>query len=303
MNALEQVNALENGKGIQYLLDSAYQIFNSPIYMIDAFYNLIAFSGVPTGEPFWIELIKTGTFDMNALQLMANEDVVKTVSYSDKIVRLRHEQWKSGLISGQIFNGDNIWVGLTTMYEETPFDSQKMAAFEKLMGKISGEIHDYEYFTKQPAIFFENTINRLLDKSVQNTPVNNPQAQIMHYGLEKYLYVAVVNVTRNNILENVHHSRLEYFKSLLKTRYKSFRYAAYSDHIVMLMSSKLANFNEEPLLGNDYDLFEINNLFVGISSVFENIYDFRTHYDQAVTALKNGMNSSGGQRVFLFDNP
>ena len=301
MNVLEQVNALENGKGIQYLLDSACKIFNSPVYVIDAFYNLIAFSGVLADEPFWNELIKTGTFGMNALVLMANENLVRDVSYSDKIVRLKNDEWKSGLISGHIFNRDNIWVGETTMSENIPFDTERIAAFEVLIGKISSEIRDYEYFTKQPTIFFENTINRLLDKTVKNTLVNNPQAEIMHYGLENYLYVAVVSVARNNILENVHRSRLAYFQSLLKTKYKSFRYAAYMDHIVMLMSSKLKNFYEEPLLGQDYSLFELNDLFVGISNSFENIYELRDYYDQALTALKDGMKSNSGQRVFLYD--
>jgi len=302
MNVLEQVNALENGKGIQYLLDCAYNIFNNPVYVIDAFYNLIAFSGVPADEPFWNELIKRGTFGADAMELMASENVVREVSYSDKIVHLKCDEWKSGLITGHIFNRDNIWVGETTISEREPFDAERIAAFEILLGKISSEIHDYEYFTKQPAVFFENTIKKLLDNSVENTLVNNPQAQIMHYGLENYLYVAVVSVTRYNILENVHRNRLEYFKSLLKTRYKSFRYATYMDKIVMLMGSKLKDYNEEPLLGQDYDLFELNDLFVGISSSFETIYEFRNYYDQALSALENGMKSSSGKRVFLFGN-
>ena len=300
MGVLEQVKGLENGKGIQYLVDSAYEIFDSPLYVIDAFYNVIAFSGVLSDEPFWNELIKTGTFGATAMELMANENVIRDVSYSDRIVRLKSTEWKSGLITGHIFNRDNIWVGETTMSERIPFDMEKMAAFEMLLGKISSEIHDYEYFTKQPIIFFENTINKLLDKTVENTLVNNPQAQIIHYGLENYLYVAVVRAARNNILENVHRSRLAYFQSMLKTRYKSFRYAAYMDHIVMLMSSKSGNFYENPLLGDDYDLFELNNLYAGISGSFENIYELRNYYDQAVAALDDGIKSGSGQRVFLY---
>ena len=143
MNALERISTLENGKGIQYLLDCACKIFNSPVYVIDSFYNLIAFSGVPEDEPFWNELIKNGTFDQNALELMADENVVKNVSYSDKIVRLKSSKLKNCLISGHIFNGDNIWVGETTMAENITFDIDKMNAFEMLMGKISSEIHDY----------------------------------------------------------------------------------------------------------------------------------------------------------------
>ena len=300
MNALEQVSALENGKGIQYLLDSAYKIFSSPVYVIDAFYNLIAYSDTPADELFWNELVKTGTFDINALELMANENVVRDVSYSDKIVRLSCDEWKSSLLSGHFFNGDNIWVGEVTMYEYVPFDTEKMAAFEMLLYKISLEIHDYEYFTKQPNVFFENTINKLLDKNVKNTLVNNPQAQIMHYGFERYLNVAVVSVERKNILTHIHRNRLEYFKSMLKTRYQSFRYAVYADKIVMLMGSNNKDFYGASFFTPNTGLFEENGLYMGISGSYENVYETSHYYDQALTALQKGMESS--QRVFLFES-
>ena len=43
MNLPDQISAMVNGKGVQYLLDSARVAFTCPVYVIDAFYNLIAF--------------------------------------------------------------------------------------------------------------------------------------------------------------------------------------------------------------------------------------------------------------------
>jgi len=303
MNVLEQVKALENGKGVQYLLDCACKIFSSPIYVIDSFYNLIASSDVPVDEPFWNELIKMGTFDLNAMEMMAVENVVRDVSNSDNIVHLKSNKWNNRLILGRIFNGDNIWVGQTTMSENIPFDTERTAAFEMLNVKISSEIHDYDYFTKLPTAFFENTIIKLLDTTIKNTSINNPQAQIMHYGLDRYLYVAVVNVERNNILENVHQNRLLYFRSFLKTMYKSFQYAIYTDKIVILMSSKHKDFYGTSFFAPNNDLFEENSLYIGVSGSFEDVYETREYYDHALAALKNGMKSGSGERVFLFDKP
>jgi len=298
MNTQDRISVLENGKGIQYLLDTAYIVFNSPVYVIDAFYNLIAYSGVPADEPFWSELIKTGTFDADAKELMASENVVRDVSNSGKIVRLKYDGWKHNLITGHIYNGDNIWVGETTISENIPFDAERTAAFELLLDKISGEIHDYEYFTKQPAIFFENTINKLLDKTVSNTPVNNPQAQIMYYGLERYLNVAVVDAVRDNIMESVHRSRLAYFRSLLKNKYQFFQYAIYEDQIVALMSSKYDNFDWVSFLTANTGFFQENGLYAGISGSFSDVYDMRRFYDQAVAALAKGIAGKNGARVF-----
>jgi len=299
MNLVEKVEALEIGKGVQYLMDCAYKLFSSPVYVIDSFYNLIAFSGVPADDPVWSELIKTGTFGMDAMEQMADGNLLKDVSYSEKITRLESDKWNDSLISGRIFNGDDIWIGQTTMSEHIPFDAERTAAFEILLDKISAEIRSYDYFTKIPAEFFENAIKRLLDKTVENTLVNNPQAQIMHYGLAHYLYVAVVSAARNNILEKVHRNRLMYFQSLLKSRYKSYRFAIQADHIVMLMGSDHGEYNKALPLGSDDNFFVHNGLCVGVSDGFENIYDMRRYYDQAVAALDTCLAMDGGRRVFL----
>jgi len=300
---LEQVKALENEKGIQYLIDSACKIFNNPIYMIDVYYNLIAYSDIPVDDFIWNELITTGTFSLQALELMVKENVLEDLTNSYKTILLKRDSWKGGRMSGHIFNKENIWVGQMTMYEyNSPFDTETMAAYEALLDKISCEIRDYDYFIALAITNSENRINELLDKAFNNPLVYNPQAQILYSGFEDYLYVAVVKIARNNIIDNVYLSRLAYFKSLLKTKYKSFKYAVYADYIVMLMSSKYNDFYDEQFFYKDNNLFKQNKMFVGISNSFENIYELREYYDQAVATLKNGIEKNNGRRVFLYNN-
>ena len=150
-----------------------------------------------------------------------------------------------------------------------------------------------------PTAFFENTIKKLLDKNIKNTSINNPQAQIIHYGLQKYLYVAVVEVPRNEILKNVHKNRLAYFKSMLKNKYKFFQYAIYMDQIVMLMSSDKQDFYGTSFFATNASFFVENGLYAGISNSYENVYETNLYYEQAAAALKKGMESKSGERVFL----
>ena len=302
MSVLEQVKILENGKGIQYLLDSAYKIFNNPIYMVDAYYNLIAASDNPAADSFWNEVISTGTFHTNSLDIIEKEDVLTVISASKKIALIKYDKWECARMTGHIFNRDNNWVGQTTMHAFIPFDEDRTAAFEMLTEKISCEIYDYEYFNKLPTEFHNDTINKFLDKAVKNTIINIPHTQVMYYGFEKYLYAAVVRVARNNILENIHQNRLAYFRSLLKTKYKSFKYAIHEDNIVMLMSSKFKDFYEAAFFAPNDILLEENGLHIGTSESFENMLEMRQYYDQAFSALENGMKSNNSQRVFFYGN-
>jgi len=302
MSKLEQVKSLENGKGIQYLLNSAYKIFNNPIFMIDSNYNMISVTDVPVDDHNWNELATTGTFSQKTMHLLANEGLIEDISNSEKIVILRSEKLKYAKMSGHVFNRDNIRVGLVMMSEcNTPFNEEIMAAFEALEDKITFEIRDYDYFTMLAMTFHEDKINLLLDGAVNDPLLYNPQAQILYDGFDDYLYVAVVSVERNNILENVHRNRMEYFKSMLKTKYKSFKCSVYSDYIVMLMSSKHNNYYGVPFFNTNAGFFEQNGLSMGISGSFENMYELRQYYEQAVAALTSGLGRKDGRRIFPHD--
>ena len=302
MNEIDQVNALESGKGVQYLLDSAYRIFSCPIYVVDSLYNLIAYSGVPTAEyHVWHDLLKIGTFNANGMEEMQSENLVRDLYYSGKIMRISSNIWPHNLISGHLYNADKNWIGQTTLSEFVPLDTERMAAFEILVDKISGEIGNYEFFLRQPAILFEKAIHKLLDVTVKNTRLNNAPAEIMNYHLAHYLYVAVVSVSRNNYPESIRQSRLEYFRSMLKTKYQDFKYAIYENQIVMLMSAKDKAFYDLPFFAPSTELFEENGFYLGVSHSFEDIYDMRRYYDQAAAALKKGTESGLGERVFLYD--
>ena len=70
----------------------------------------------------------------------------------------------------------------------------------------------------------------------------------------------------------------------------------------MLMSSKNNKFSPEWILGNRENPFEQNNLFVGISSSFENLYDLQKYYNEAISALKDGIAGSSGRHIFLYND-
>ena len=299
MDKAEQVRAIENGNGIQFLLNSAYVILNNPIYVIDINYNLLAYTNVPIDDPNWNELITTGSFSLKTLEILANEGLIESITNVDKTVILRNEKLKYAKMAGHFFNRDNINVGIAMMTESNvPFDAENVAAFEMLAVKITDEIRTYDYFTMLAMTFHEDKINQLLDGAVKNPLLYNPQAQVLYNNFDDYLYVAVVSVEQHDILENVHRNRLEYFKSMLKTMFPFFKYSVYSDYIVILMSSKNKNYSGTPFFNIEAELFERNGFFIGLSDSFENIYELRIYYDQAVTALLNGIRNKDGRRFF-----
>ncbi|MCL2319115.1 MAG: hypothetical protein FWC45_03440 [Treponema sp.] len=299
MSKLAEINALENGKGIQYLLDTAYRIFHNPIVIHDTNYNLVAYTDVVTDDPLWNELISTGTFGMKTQEFYARECFTENVANADKLAILKSDTLKYDRISGYIFNRDNIKVAIVIIVGcNTPFEEDDPAAFELFADKLTGEIKDDKYFTEFGRAYHEVIINKLLNRVIRDPKIYTPHVQILYDDFTDYLYLAVVDVTHSNI----HQNRLAYFKSLLESRFRTFKFAVHSDYVVMIMSSKNKIQSKECFFNGSDAIFEQNNLFVGISSGFENFYELPEYYDKAVTALKKGISDSSGQRIFLYND-
>ena len=299
MNKLEQVKAIKNGKGIQYLLNTAKMIFHNPLSTADMYYRLIALTDYIVDDSMWNELIATGSISMTGQEALAKKDFLEKIANADKSVIVRNDQMKHGRMVGYFFNRENIKAGLLAMYEyDTPFDDESRAAFELLASKITREIRNDEYFTTFGRAFHEDMIKRLLDGVIKDPSVYTPHVQVLYDGFEDYLHVAVVDVSRNDIQQN----NLEYVKNSLMSKNQSYKYAIYSDYIVVIMSSKQRCSCYVPFFDQDNSLFEQNDIFVGIGNSFESLYELRVYYDQAVAAIKSGVESKSGQRVFTYNN-
>jgi len=300
MTMMEEVKALECGRGIQSLLDSAYSIFKNPMYVIDVYYNLLAFTDVPVDDPVWNELITTGSFSTQTLEILASEGFIEEISNADKSILLKSDKFKLSRLCNFFFNAEKTAVGIAAMYDSNvPIEGDYIAAFEAFTEKITEEVQSHDYFAMLAMSFYEDKINNLLDGSVKNPLISNPDVQLLYNGFDDYLYVAVVQAEQKNKIDMVHQSRLEYFQSMLKTFHPLFKYSIYSNHIVILLSSKHMNANISSVFSAAAALFEQNGLSMGISHGFENLYDLRIYYDQAALALKRGLEDKGSRGLFF----
>jgi len=300
MNKFQQIKNLETGKGIQYLLDAGYEIFSNPIVMFDTYYMLIAYTDVTTDDPVWNELISTGTFSMTEQAFFSSERFTEDVANADKLVVMKSEKLKYDRILGNVFNREHIKVANLVMVESlAPFETDTQTAFEALVDKITNEIRNDDHYTAYGREYHHTIITKILDREITDTKIYTGHVQILYDGFEDYLYVAVVDVTQNSAKGD---DRLAYFRDLLKKRYPSFKFAVYSGYVLMIVSSKYDIFSSEGILGGHENPFDQNNLFTGISGSFENLYELEKYYNEAITALKNGIAGNSGGHVFLYNN-
>jgi len=296
------IDNLDIKDDFQGLLDSAYKIFKNPLLIHDINFKLMAFTDVPVDDPFWKELTSTGTYTTETQELFSKLNILEDIANTDKYVILKSNQWKFQKIVGYIVNKDNIKVAVLVMYaSNAPFDSDDAAAFEKLIDKISCKVKNDDNYIKIGRLFHQQIIIKLLDRVIQEPVKHTPQVQMIFDDFKDYLYVAVIDIMQNSLrAEANHQERLLYFKSFFESKYPLYKYAIYSDYLVIIMSSKHRADNSEQFFDEENDFINQNNLFIGISSSFENLYELHKYYDQAVTALKKGIEQKKSKRVFVY---
>jgi hypothetical protein len=296
MTKLEQVKQIENGKGVQFLLDAACEIFQNPIVMFDTNYDLKAYTDLVTDDPIWNEIVSTGTFSMKTQEFFAAECFTEEVANANKLVILKSSKLKYDRVISYIFNRDRIKVAVIVMVAcNNSLSADDLIAFNAFAEKITAKIRNDEHYTAYGKIFHHELIGKILDGYIKDTRIYAPQIQILYDGFESYLYLAVVTVRQSGM----RHDKLAFIRDLLMERYKSFKFAIYSDYIIILMSSKKDSFVVNRVLLRNKEFFEQYDIFAGISSSFESMYELRTYYDEAVIALKNGLNNKENKRIFL----
>ena len=290
MGKLEKIDSLENGKGIQHLLDAAYGVFHNPICIFDTGYILLANSEGECDDPLWQELISTGTFCQETLVFISSMHFAVLDADADTLAVMKSPKLAHDRLNVKLHNRNGVRVASLLMIGyNVPLAEDDQASLVKLAKKIELEIMDDENFNIYGYKSHETIINNLLNRIFDDPKIYTAHIQILYDGFEDYLHLAVVDVGQNDI-----HQIME----VLESRYPAYKFAIYSGFIVIIMSSRLKDFQDVQFI--DESLFFENNMFAGVSDSFENMYELRDYYDQALAELKRGIKANNDQRVFFY---
>lgn len=295
---IEQIEALKVGKGIQHLLDEAYKIFGNPLLMHDLDYIAIAYTeNHVTDDRLWNELVTEGAHFEQTKEFLRDESLIDIAASTDSVAILSSENMKYDRLFGKIYNKNHIVIGavdIVACYK--PLEDDDPDAFEIFCQLLSKEVGKIKYYQGYGEAYQESLICKLVDGEIEDKKVNSLHVEIVYHGMKWNLYLAVVDVAHID----PEYARLPYFKDLLKKTQPEYKYAIYSNYILIIVST------DEPVLDVTKDLSKLNrlfqkkNIYAGISCSFENLFDLPKHYQEALSALNNALEITS-QRIFLYE--
>ena len=299
-NEMENIKTIKRDKGVQYLINEAAKIFDNPILMYDLDYKAIAYTeNIVTDDPLWNEFVKIGGYSSESIELFKDECFIDVEANTKTIAILSSDKLKYDRIFGKIYNKNNITVaGVNLVACNKPLDDDVSAIFEAFCKILSKEVSKDGFYQTYGESYQENLIGKLIDGNIEDKRLYPLRMDIIYSGLKNYLYLAVVDVVRCD----PEYTKLLYFRDLLRQTQPKFKYAIYSNYIIIIISSNSMKLNIKKDLKKFNGLFEQNNVYAGISSCFENLYEFQKYYIEAVNALNYGLTKdNSSQRICLYD--
>lgn len=284
ISKMEQLKKLKSGKGFQYLLNEASKILQNPIIMHDMDFKLIAYTeNVITDDPIWNEFMQTGRASRDLLEFYKNESFLNAVANADRITFLYSDKLKYERILGKLFNCDNIQVGVTSIEAHKPFIEDIQALFSFYCDIVNKEIAKIDYYKNYGQEYQEVLINKLIKGDIEDKAIYTAHVASIYMNLKSQLFIAVIDVTQCD----PSYTKLMYFRDLLKHAQPCYKYSIYMNYIIIIISSDNMMLNKNKDLGRLSRFLLQNNMYAGISSCFENLYELQKYYMEAVTALSN----------------
>lgn len=287
VDKMKQIRELKNGMGVQYLLNEALKILGNPVLLQDMEFNFLACTeNVDINDPVWEEFMTYGTLSDETIDFFQNEGFVDAVVNTKTNVILSSDKLKYDRITGKIYNKDSIMVACLIMVAcNKPLEDDVPALFGAFCETLSKEVSSNEFYNNYGQEYSETLVSKLIEGNINEDNLFSDAIANIYDNLKSNLYLVVADISECA----PEHAQLAYFRSLLKDLQTVNRYAVYSKHIIIIISSDNASLNENKELHKIDKIFEQHNIYAGMSGRFGNIYELRKRYNEAVNILNNGL--------------
>lgn len=280
------VSALCADKGLQHMVDVAYEVFGNPIFVVDGSYNYIASTRqVTMDEPTMEKERQLGyILDENVKNIRKSRLSEKVRNSGIPFYLPDTSRGKGMLISDILIHG--IRVAHCALYElNRPFDDDDRMLLHWFSRMISQELQKNRFYAENRGTVHSHFLADLLEGKVANPQMARHRFQILGVTLKEHLHVLTVSPQAGTASV----SRLSTVAAQLSGILPESLQVVYHESIVLLLNrAGLEDLTE----GERSDLeayAAANQLCIGMSRMFADLSDMRRHYQQAVKAAELGM--------------
>lgn len=278
-------NAFFSDQGLQYLVDTAYEVLGNPIFVIDSTFKYLAISSAFSPNNTVMEEENSAGYIQEAgIRTIREANLDEKVRNSDTPYYFQNALVNTGMLIAPI-KIHGIEVGKVMLYEsQKPISDIDSMLLTRLTRFISMELQKNSFFNQNKDVMFSYFLADLLDNPELNYPNVRDRLRTLGFDLKEDLYI----MTISSLSYRDTNSKLEVIVRELNNILVGSLYAIYENTLVLLFSRS----RESGLSGYELNTLEnylkANHLSAGMSNFFTNLRTTRRFYLQAKKAAEIG---------------
>ena len=293
------LNSIIRGKGLQYIIEIAYELLGNPVVLVDSSYKLLACSrNIEVDDPLWNELVTQGYCSYNFISIFKSDKLIeKTAKSKAPIIIDWSVAEKIRRICAKITIGKKVIGHFAILEYNKPFKESDIELAALICDVISSEMQKYSHFRNLKGATYENFIIDILDGKITN-PEALERLKHLDWEMKDKLYLLLINMDRYDPT----HSLIPYMRDSLEKMIDGARAVAYNNYIVVIIGcSKESHVNKENLQSL-IEFLRKNKMRAALSQCFNNITELQKYYKQSASCMKAGYKVNKNDVLYIYDD-
>ncbi len=280
------------------ICDCAKEFLHNPMVVLDNSLKHIGESSkIELHDYIWIDQRKNGRFmSADYVQLLAEQSGYKKDYYSREPVLLPKGNLTHRRIINHIFL-NNRQIGTIVIFEtEREFSKIDLKLVKILADFLALHMRNNEFLIYSRGVAYEHLFQDLLDG---NIPISElyKRIQSQRLNIEENIFIMAVDIRKFDRT----YKTLQYFRSVLDEILEDGKSILYNNYIVIVVMGKSSRpFSNQMIEKMNY-LCETKKISMGISRCFHDITLIKTHFEQAVTALKLNIKHNKKSQISYYE--
>lgn len=287
---------LSRKDGLQSAVDQAFHVFHNPIFVIDINFHLIAATWdvmrqLHIQDDFILSKeLDDKSFDLITKKNRIHDKIMKSDiplrAYNDN---LGYEQLYCA-INPQKNLGHIVISAVNRPFEE--IDLELLTVFKKF---VALQINQDPFFHSAKGYDYEYFLKAILDQQLSRKNIYSPYTKSMIKKFTGNLYCLVFDLLQSKLAFGTTHVR-----DLIETRFPSAKSLIYHGQVIFILSFPENHFISSEYLEALKNLCQENDLYAGLSNCFQDIFQLRSYYQQALYTIELGIEQNDSARLFNY---
>lgn len=291
------LDILTSEGGVQAMVDYSIKAFNNPILIFDANFNIIAGN---------IDEIKkvTESHDLIENRIFSDKEFQMINSRNHIHERVRKSEipilsYNEAICTEQLLYSINTRkdIGhIVITASNRPFDSTDIEFLKILKNYINEQLKKDEFIHNSKGFNYEYFVKDLLDGKIST---DKPLFNHMNYVSNEFygnIYCLVIDPSRNSCTLNTTRIR-----NIFEKYYSNCKSILYKGELLIILTkpkNQYLNSNDLSIISN---ICIENNLYAGLSNCFQNIFELKEYYSQALSSIELGICQKNEPYLFTYE--